>query len=495
MGRSRNAMACGLMLLVGLAHAATKETGEEVMRGKIAMKVCQVPGFDGEALCGNYEVFEDRAAQSGRKISLKVVVVPATGERAKPDPIFVFLGGPGQGAATFAGYLVGQYEDFRKDRDLVFVDIRGTGESNPLNCDLAGPENSIQTYLEDMFDIEYVRNCRESLEKRANLALYTTELAMADVNDVREALGYEKINAVGGSYGTRSVLEFIRQFPEHVRTGVMTGLAPVTVPIPQHFARDAQAALDALIDACAADAECQKTFPDFKEDLDKAFAAFDMGPVTQTVKNPITEKDETVLLKRGVFATALRALLYGSHGAARIPLMISKAAEGDFEPFILYGAQYTRGLNQGLSDGYYLCVTCAEDLPFIDVTQARMEAGSSFLGTYRVDQQRAACADWVRGNPDDAYFEPLVSDVPVLLVSGEVDPVTPPYMGEKVLKGFKNGVHLKLPNTAHGLGNASDCLLTVIKPFIEKGHGKKLKTDCIAKIQRPPFVLTMEEGQ
>ena len=481
---------------MGMAAKGALENGSETeMRGKIPMKVCQLQGYDGKALCATYEVFEDRKAQTGRKIPLKVVVVPAKNEKTQPDPIFVFLGGPGLGAASLAGYLARQYDNLRDDRDLVLVDIRGTGASNPLSCSLLGPEDSLQTYLEDMFDIDYVRRCREDLSKRANLALYTTDLAMADVNDVREALGYEKINAVGGSYGTRSVLEFIRQFPEHVRTGIMTGLAPATVPIPQHFARDAQAAMDALIAACAADPKCNETFPDFEEDLNRVLARFDEGPVTQTVKNPMTQKDETVLLKRGVFTTALRAMLYGANGAARIPLMISKAADGDFSPFILYGAEYTKGLHEDLTDGFYLCVTCAEDLPFIDVISAKMEARGTFLETYRVDQQRAACADWVRGGLDEGYRDPVVSDVPVLLMSGEIDPVTPPYMGEKVLEGFKNGVHIKIPNTAHGIGNAADCLVPIIETFLRKGNGKKLKTGCVSKVQRPAFLLEMPESQ
>jgi len=481
---------CGWLLFLGfcLSHGFA-----ETDVGPLEMKEMKLPGYEGQVREGVLEVFEDRAAGTGRKIPIKVVVVSAKAEKPEPDPFFIFLGGPGQGAATLAGFLIEPFEAILEKRDLVMVDIRGTGASNPLNCGFNGPEDALQTYLDDMFTEEYVNRCREDLSQRAILALYTTTLAMQDVNDVRIALGYDQINLSGGSYGTRSALEFMRLYPKHVRTAILNGLAPVTVPIPQHFARDAQAALDALINACEADPECTATFPQFSAIVAEALNKFDEGPITQTVQNPQTKKPETVVLKRGPFLTALRAMLYNGFRSKDIPFYVAQAAKGDFEPFILFGAQYTKALSEGLSDGFYLSVTCAEDLPFVDMPAARAEAEGTFLGTYRLDQQTLACENWPRGPIDPEYRQPLKSDIPTLLLSGTVDPVTPPYMGDLVGEGLSKAVHLVFPNAAHGVSVGRECAIRAVVSFVENMNGNAIDRSCITQVKRQPFTLSADK--
>lgn len=467
-------------------QAADAEAGSQT---QLMLESCKIPGYPETALCGTLEVYENRATQKGRKIPIKVVVIPAKSETPKPDPVFVLLGGPGQGAASLAGFIFPRFQGVHSERDIVFVDIRGTGASNPLNCAFFGPEDSLQTYVTDMFDPEYVRVCREKLDKKGDLSLYTTTYAMADLNDVRAALGYEKINLSGGSYGTRASLEFMRQFPQHVRSAVLLGLAPITVPMPRHFARDAQASLDAVLADCAADPACHGAFPNLDQDTAQALAAFEKGSITQTVTNPNTKKDETVTMPRGAFVTALRAMLYSSFRARDVPLYLHEAANGNFEPFIQFSAGYNKGLIAGLSDGLYLSMTCAEDLPFVDLAAARKEAQGTFLGTYRIDQQWEACQQWKQGEVEEAFRQTLKSDIPVLLISGEHDPVTPPYMGDMVAQGLPNALHLVVPHAAHGAGIAGACLVPIINTFVEQGHGNNIDTGCISSVKRPDFTL------
>src|SRR5688572_3960416 len=186
----------------------------------LELKTCQVRGIKGDAKCGTLEVFENRATRKGRKIPINVVVLPATGAKREPDALFYFAGGPGSAATEDAPGFVDILARIREHRDLVFVDQRGTGQSNPLNCNLFNPADP-QSFFGSFFPVDDVRKCREQLEPKADLTLYTTEIAMDDLDEVRAALGYEQINLYGASYGTRAALVYLRQHPKHVRTAML----------------------------------------------------------------------------------------------------------------------------------------------------------------------------------------------------------------------------------------------------------------------------------
>src|SRR6185437_3812652 len=200
-------------LILGLNYAshcdARKETNTQTPPPSISLTPCEVPGANPQtkdkARCGTLEVFEDRDHKTGRKIALKIVVYPATGPDKVADPLFYIPGGPGSSATEDAPYVAQQMAKIREHRDLVFVDQRGTGGSNPLNCELYNA-NELQSYLGYFFPLDDVRKCLTQLEPKADLKLYITTIAMDDIDDVRAALGYERINLFGGSYGTRAAL-------------------------------------------------------------------------------------------------------------------------------------------------------------------------------------------------------------------------------------------------------------------------------------------------
>jgi hypothetical protein len=189
----------------------------------ISLAPCEVnaaaAGTKEKVLCGRFEVFEDREAKAGRKISLKIVVFPATGSAKLADPFWYIPGGPGSAATEDAPYVANEFRELRERRDIVFVDQRGTGESHPLNCEFYNV-NDLQSYFDYYFPLEAVRKCRALLEQNANLKLYTTPIAMDDFDDVRAALGMDQINLIGGSYGTRAVQVYLRAHGKHVRTVV-----------------------------------------------------------------------------------------------------------------------------------------------------------------------------------------------------------------------------------------------------------------------------------
>src|SRR5688572_173885 len=225
------------------------------------LQPCKVPG-DGreiEAFCGTYQVWENRAAKSGRKISLKMVLIPALSPNPKPDPVFFFAGGPGQAASPLAGNLVD--DELRKDRDFIFIDQRGTGEPDRLFCSLGGHDDDLQSYFREMFPVDAVRKCREKLEKKADLTLYTTDLAVDDFDEIRAWLGYGKINLIGGSYGTRAAQVYMKRHPKSVRATVITGVAPMDEPLSLSHAANGQRSLDTLLGWCEKDEACHAKFP------------------------------------------------------------------------------------------------------------------------------------------------------------------------------------------------------------------------------------------
>jgi pimeloyl-ACP methyl ester carboxylesterase len=221
-----------VLLLLGLTFSSVISSDSRSQTPTtLQLRPCEVPQIKLKTKCGSFEVFENRAKRTGRKISLKIVVVPATGTTHSDDPLFYIPGGPGSSATEDAPGVVQLFAAILEHRDLVFVDQRGTGGSNPLNCNFYDA-NDPQSSLEYFFPLKDVKKCREELEPRADLTLYTTSIAMDDLDDVRAALGYERINVFGGSYGTRASLVYLRQHPKHVRTLTLQGVLPTNDYIP-----------------------------------------------------------------------------------------------------------------------------------------------------------------------------------------------------------------------------------------------------------------------
>ncbi|HWC64743.1 MAG TPA: alpha/beta fold hydrolase, partial [Thermoanaerobaculia bacterium] len=311
---------------------------------------CGVTGIAREVRCGRFEVFEDREMREGRKIPLRIVVLPATGGERAPDPIFLFAGGPGESAVEFAAGAAADEAEANKKRDIVLVDVRGTGESNGLPCKALQGRQGVLGYLESFLPVEGVRACRKELEPRANLALYTTAASMDDVDDVRAALGYDRINLEGGSYGTFAALIYMKRHPEHVRAAVLEGIVPPGTHAPLWFARDTQKALDQLLAACEADGGCRTAFPDANSEVTRLLDALEKKPAEATIKDPKTGAPVKITLGRSAAAQTIRYMLYLPITAARIPLEVHLANGGDFGP--LAETAYLFGnLVASMSDG------------------------------------------------------------------------------------------------------------------------------------------------
>lgn len=481
-------------VLLGLLTSLQTSSSAHQNGAAIALRPCEPRGIPAPAKCGTFEVFENRATRKGRKISINILVLPATGPQREPDPFFYFAGGPGSGATEDAPGIARVFAKIREHRDLVFVDQRGTGQSHQLEC-VFYDANDQQSYLGYFFPLEQVRKCRADLETKAELTLYTTTIAMDDIDDVRAALGYDKINLFGASYGTRAAMVYLRQHPKHVRTVMLQGVSPTNMYLPGDYPQQTERALQGVLAECAADEACNKAFPNIKTEARAVLDRLIKGPVDVEWQpsNVAANAPIKVSLSRNVAAEAVRYLLYNPGGASRVPLFLHQAAEGNFTPLAQAALNYRKNLVGTGSNGMYLTVTCAEDIPWVKRSEGESErfAQNTFLGDYRLQQQREACALWPRAKVDSDYFKPVRSDVPLLIITGEWDPVTPPANGDFVAQTMPNSLRVVVPHGAHGLGGLEglECVERLSTEFVERGTAKDLDTSCVKIIRRRGFAL------
>jgi pimeloyl-ACP methyl ester carboxylesterase len=462
----------------------------EAARGRVRLTPCNAPQAPGDALCARYEVFEDRASKRGRKINLKVVLLPALGGARAPDPVFYFVGGPGAAATQAAAAPLMTY--LRRTRDVVFVDQRGTGESNRLDCDLRGGRDDMRGYFGEPFPPERVRACRAELEKIADLRLYTTPVAMADLDEVRDALGYERVNLAGGSYGSTAALAYLRLYPARVRSAAVFGVAPVDFKMALPFAKGVEHSLSRLFSDCEADEPCRAAFPKLREEFAELHARLAKSPAVFEATNPVTGQKQQLALTREALMEHVRVMLYNPNLTSLLPLLFREMHGGSYARFAETAYDFVRRIEGGIARGMHLSVTCSESFPFISDDEIERESAGTFHGDYRVRAHARACGLWPRGELPKGYRDAVKTDVPVLMISGDLDPVTPAWAAAAALPGYTRGRQIVIPNGTH---SAYDCVDRLTAAFIERGTADGLDTACVDQIQRRPFVTALPPQQ
>lgn len=452
---------------------------------------CPDLGLPAGSLCGTYEVFENRETGVGRKIPLRVAVVPALQPAERlPDPLVLLGGGPGESIVESGGAFDPEIAVLRQRRDILLVDFRGTGGSSPLPCTEISGTPGIQKFLDSFLPAAEVRACRERLEQTADLTQYNAETAVDDLAEVAGALGYTKLNLIGYSYGTRVSMVFLRRHPELARTATLFGVLPTGGRVPLPLARDTQEAFDAVMALCAADAGCHAAFPDPAKDLRKVLKQVEKHPAQIEIQDE-TGAIVTISLSRDGVAQAVRYGLYSANAQRFLPLALRLAAEGNY--FLLLELVYFVGQSfvEGV-EGLYLSATCAEDVPFIQEWEVKDAVKKTFVGDFRIRAQQAACAEWPEMALDAGFLAPVVSDIPVLAFSGELDPTTPAANGVEVVSHLSRGRHLVMPGMGHGAPagvQGAECVHGLVTGFVETGAAEGLDASCLANLQRPPFFL------
>jgi pimeloyl-ACP methyl ester carboxylesterase len=473
-------------LIATLALAATSCTTPDTTAID-RLHECTIDEGPAGAYCGTLDVFEDRVARQGRRVPLKIVVAPALRRDPAPDPLFVLAGGPGQPAASMAGDFLPAFRRFRTDRDVVFVDQRGTGASNRLGCD-PSLEELDEVAVDDDRTLARYRACLAALD--ADPRLYTTPIAMDDLDDVRAFLGYDRINLWGGSYGTRAALVYLRRHEAHVRSLILDGVAPPDMLLPLHTARDAQRAFDRLLADCAADAGCGTSFPTLQTDAAALFARLEREPPVVTAVHPRTGKPfEQPLTRRDVALVVFRAL-YSPEVTSLLPRVLTQAAAGRYDGLLALAFQGApEGDARDMALGMHLSIVCAEDILRITAEAKAEAAASGFLGAAMFEAQYAACDFWPVGPVPDDYYAPVTSGHPVLIFSGADDPVTPPVWGERVAAQLANARHIVVPGAGHSTLTRG-CVPTLIQTFLTEASAASLDPSCLQTLGRPPFFVT-----
>ena len=433
-----------------------------------------------DAKCASLSVFENRSAHAGRQIAIRILVLPAKERNA--GAIFELSGGPGQSAIDDVPFVMQQFRALRRSHDLVFVAQRGTRYSHQLQCSLYSDPAQ---YLRELFPSAPLRACRARLTPFADLNEYGTSVAADDLDDARSALGYDKIELYGGSYGTKAAQVYARRHPAHVRAMLLESVVTTNFLVPLPYAQGAQRALDQLFAACRAESGCGRAFPSLPAHFTTLLKRFGRSGV------PVMLAGRTLTLSHDVFVDRLRQLLYSPPIARTVPIIIEDAYKGNTRPLATAIDLIAKSFADILSWGMSMSVNCSEDDPFITRAAALTEARSSFMGTSRIDAQHRACLAWHVKPVDRSYLDPVRSGAPVLMLSGTDDPATPPQYARAQLRNYPNGRLVSIPHGGHD--NESPCLDRIRSAFLDSANPKTVDATCIEASKRPPFVLTDKE--
>jgi pimeloyl-ACP methyl ester carboxylesterase len=442
-----------------------------------------------EAECGWFEVAENPQQPQGRKIRLRVARVPAQERRVEPDPLLFFAGGPGQAASEAWLIVAASLKTLNKNRDVLLIDQRGTGQSNALRC----PQMELSEALALDWD-QLERTTRECLEQLPGDArYYTTTIAMQDYDRVRAALGYDQVNLFGVSYGTRAAQVYLRLYPEHVRTVVLDSVTPQDLALGTEHAQKLDQALHRVLSSCAADAACNAAYPQVEQDLAAMIRRLDASPVELSVDHPLTGRPFAVKFDHDALAAAIRFMTYSSETQALLPLLIHEAAEsGQYGRLASQMLISASDITSSISQGMELSVICAEDFPLFPppAADAAAPGAPSLMGDSMLKASRIQCGIWPRGEVPGDFHDPVVSDKPTLLLSGELDPVTPPEYAERVKAHFSNSLHLVAPGQGHSVSTRG-CVGRLIADFVIAGRFEELDSTCLAQLRPSPWFMSL----
>ena len=440
------------------------------------------------------EVPEDRSKPEGRKLALSVAVLPANTLSPDADPLFMLAGGPGQSAEALVPVAVA-LGGVRRTRDIVLIDPRGAGKSAPLNCAALAPRDPFDELIAADLAATAAQRCLSEINTSGNVDIsrYITPEIVADVDAVRAALGYERINLWGGSYGTRVAQEFVRRYPSRVRSMVLDGVAPPAMRTTLDVWPAREAALTEVLAACSEDAVCKRAYPDLEATLGQIKLA--LGAAHRiTVADPRTGVPREVPLSFDTVVGALHGLAYAPELASLIPPLLGRAQAGDFAPLLAAAMLLARDLEQTMNLALHYAVTCAEDTPRVTTSDsARIFA--TLRAPSLATRNLAACDGWPRPPLPADFYEPLTSAVPTLILSGGLDPVTPPANGEIVSKSLSNSRHVIAAGYGH-IVSPQACAPRLIEKFIDAAGFATLPQSCLdylATSKRPPIFSSLLE--
>lgn len=440
------------------------------------------------ARCGTLEVPEDPGKPDGRRIALRVAVLPAENPSARPDPVFVLAGGPGQSITETYPRIAPAFDRLHRERDVVLVDQRGTGGSGLLSCPRIGRADRDV----ELLPAEAGRaagECARSLP--VDLTRYGTNDHVRDLDAVRAALGYERVNLVGFSYGTRAALAYARVHPERARTLVLDGVAPFQMIIGNDFDVDSERALSRLFTRCAAEPACRERYPDLERGFRELVLRLDRHPEKVRTRHPVTGEPIDLTVDGDTVRQVTLAFLYQAETAALLPPLLRQGLAGDLAPLAAQGILAVTDLQAGMSRPLQLSVLCSEEVPLF--SEPPPGAASTFLGGGAREAFRSLCAEWPRAPLDPAFHQSPRMEVPALLLSGDADPVTPPRWADQAAVSLPASRRITVPGQGHGVF-VRGCIPRIVAEFVKRGSADGLDVSCVDRLHPAPIFLDLQGG-
>ena len=460
--------------------------------GSLTLTPCELgqpnSGLSTAAWCAPFEVPENRDDPHSRTIRLKLAVIRSSAQVASRDMLVMLAGGPGQAATESWSGVSTALQPLTAHRHVLLLDQRGTGGSNPLTCkdESAGPEGGADALDErPEKEREETQRCLKLLADKADPRYYTTTVAVQDLEDVRKALGSPTFDLVGVSYGTRMAQQYAMRHPDAVRSIVLDGVVPNELVLGEDFAQNLDSALKAQFERCSKDDACRQRFNDPYQTLYQLRDALRANPHKVSFRDPQNYQGVQRTLNEASLASVVRMFAYTPLTAALLPLSIDAAAHGDVGPLLGQAKLLSSDLSDTMNGGMQLSVICSEDA---DLLTPRPQDAHTILGTRMIDTLQNTCAVWPKGTRPADFHQPLKTGKPVLLLSGEYDPVTPPRYGEQVAANLSNARHFVLTGQGHNVMNAG-CAPQVIKHFIEDLDPRALDGKCLDRLQRTPMFI------
>lgn len=476
-------------VLPGLLLLASPLAAQTNTAASLELSDCRIsagPGSPGiAARCGDFVQPLDPDNPGAGDITLSVAVVPALSLEPATDPLVPVAGGPGQSTIEFYSGYAQAFERIRQHRDIVLLDQRGTGDSAPMVCDI--DDDVVDGKYSEEETLRLTEQCLELLPHDPRF--FTTSVAVRDLEALRRALGYDAFNIYGISYGTRVAQHYARRYPESTRTVILDGVAPPQLPLGPDIATESQRAVDDVFDRCSEDASCSARFDDVADDFEVLRGALAESPVTVEYQHPETGERKVADFTSDHLAGAVRLLLYNPRTVALLPLVINEAANGNFVPLAAQFDMVVSSLAEALNIGMHNAVMCTEDAPFIDWDALNTEAiNESYMGPLQLESIRAMCSVWPGGVLDDNLRTPLTTDLPVLLLSGTADPITPPRFAEMAAEKLSNSWHIVGEHQGHGLAGVG-CMPRIMGEFVADKTLSDGAADCMDKAFVMPFFI------
>ena len=444
------------------------------------------------ASCATLNVPLDREQQDGQQLTLHIAKLAATDRYADREPITLLAGGPGQSALTvFPGVQIA-FQKIRKTRDIYLIDQRGTGQSHPLSCDPNGDSMTAESIDPFQFDREQTiaesARCLEQLA--ANPRFFTTSVAVQDLDAVRDALGIERWALYGVSYGTRVALHYLKRFPARVSSLILDAVVPPDLSLGASIPIDTQRAFELISERCQQTEACADTFPNLAERTSALITSLRESPKTVTFENFTTGQLDSMDYTDVHLSLTIRTLAYSTYGASMLPMLLHGAYENDhFAPLARQATLQLNGLQAGIASGLHSAVICTEDIPFMEIDETLKQAiDNTWLGYTPLEAALASCEPWPAGLLDDDFKEPVISDVPTLILSGETDPVTPPSFGDQVARHLSQSRHLVMPGQGH-MQAWLGCMPAIMAEFLDAASAAAIDVTCLERQQPAPFFI------